>query len=61
MEPRRLTAAQAHLPWWALALPVAAFTALFLLLFTPGEARASGRAPAVERIIEHLQQTLARG
>lgn len=53
-------AAQTHLPWWALALPVAVFTAFLVLLATPGEARASGRAPAVERIIEHLQQTFTR-
>ncbi|WP_374112447.1 hypothetical protein [Streptomyces sp. CC210A] len=58
----RATSTQAaRLPWWALALPAAAFTALLLLVAGPGQAQASpGRTPAVGRILEHLQQTFVR-
>ncbi|MEV6327943.1 hypothetical protein [Streptomyces sp. NPDC051909] len=48
-----------RLPWWALALPVAAFVALFLLIAGPGEARAVSRDPAIGHILEQLQQTLS--
>jgi hypothetical protein len=36
---------QTRLPWWAVALPAAAFAAL-LLLITGGSADAAGAAPA---------------
>ncbi|MFF8385207.1 hypothetical protein [Streptomyces kanasensis] len=52
--------ADARLPWWAVALPVAAFTALLLLVTGPGQAHASGGEPAVGRILERIQHTLSR-
>lgn len=51
---------RARLPWWAVALPVAAFTALFLLLAAPGQAPAAGAEPAAGRIVEQLRHTFAR-
>ncbi|MFJ8693416.1 hypothetical protein [Streptomyces roseolilacinus] len=50
----------ARLPWWAVALPVAAFTALFLLLAAPGQAPGAGAEPAVSRIVEQLRHTVTR-
>ncbi|HEY9375333.1 hypothetical protein [Streptomyces sp.] len=49
-----------RLPWWALALPVAAFVALFLLIADPGQAHAAAGPgdPSVGRLLETLQQTL---
>ncbi|MEU8529569.1 MULTISPECIES: hypothetical protein [Streptomyces] len=51
-----------RLPWWALALPVAAFVALFLLIADPGQAHAAAGSgdPAVGRFLESLQHTLSR-
>ncbi|MFG3493386.1 hypothetical protein [Streptomyces sp. NPDC047928] len=49
-----------RLPWWALALPVAAFVALFLLIAGPGPAHATSGEPAVGRILEQIQHTLSR-
>lgn len=48
-----------RLPWWALALPVAAFVALLLLIAGPGEAHATTGDLGVGRVIDHLQQTLS--
>lgn len=48
-----------RLPWWALALPVAAFVALLLLIAGSGEAGATTGDPGVGRVIDHLQQTLS--
>ncbi|MFG2331454.1 hypothetical protein ACGFMM_17705 [Streptomyces sp. NPDC048604] len=52
----------ARLPWWALALPVAAFAVLFLLIADPGQAHAAavaGDAP-MGRFLETLQRALGR-
>lgn len=49
-----------RLPWWALALPVAAFVALFLLIAGPGGAHAAEGDPSVGRLLEQIQQTLPR-
>ncbi|GGQ24396.1 hypothetical protein [Streptomyces roseolilacinus] len=49
---------RARLPWWAVAPPVAAFTALFLLLTAPGQAPGAGAEPAVGRIVDQLRHTL---
>ncbi|MET9950708.1 hypothetical protein ABZ135_04060 [Streptomyces sp. NPDC006339] len=47
-----------RLPWWALALPVLAFVALFLLITGPGEAHATAGDPGVGGFLERLRQTL---
>ncbi|MFI9120646.1 hypothetical protein ACIGW0_14795 [Streptomyces bikiniensis] len=52
------TGADTLLPWWVLALPVAAFTALLLLMTGPGEAHATGGDPKVGRFLEQVRQTL---
>ncbi|MFF8292345.1 hypothetical protein ACF068_24355 [Streptomyces sp. NPDC016309] len=52
--------ADTRLPWWSLALPVLAFAVLFGLLTGSGEAHAAGGDPAVARILEQIQHTLAR-
>ncbi|AXG82374.1 hypothetical protein [Streptomyces paludis] len=49
-----------RLPWWSLALPALAFGVLFLLVAEPGPAHAATGDPAVVRILERLQVTLAR-
>ncbi|MDN3297821.1 hypothetical protein QWM81_28035 [Streptomyces ficellus] len=49
----------ARLPWWAVALPVAAFVVLLGLITGCGEAHAVGGDPAVGRILQRIQQTLA--
>ncbi|WP_149180097.1 hypothetical protein [Streptomyces sp. TRM49041] len=49
-----------RLPWWGVALPVAAFAVLFLLITGPGSAQATGGEPAGGRILEQIQITLAR-
>lgn len=54
------SAAGTRLPWWAVALPVLAFAVLFGLITGGGEAHAAGDDPAVGRILEQIQHTLAR-
>ncbi|MEV7423995.1 MULTISPECIES: hypothetical protein [unclassified Streptomyces] len=49
-----------RLPWWSIALPALAFGVLFLLMAGPGQAHAATGDPAVGRILEHIQLTLAR-
>ncbi|MBX9426005.1 MULTISPECIES: hypothetical protein [Streptomyces] len=51
--------ADTRLPWWALVLPVAAFTALLLLMAGPGGAHATAGDPGVGRVLEQIQQTLS--
>ncbi|MER8045210.1 hypothetical protein [Streptomyces sp. NPDC094032] len=48
-----------RLPWWALALPVLAFVALFLLIAGPEQAQAASGEAVVGRVLEQLQQTLS--
>ncbi|MGW4776365.1 hypothetical protein ACWEPA_06885 [Streptomyces filamentosus] len=48
-----------RLPWWALALPVAAFTVLLLLVTEPGEAAATGGGGGVGDLVQRIGQTLA--
>ncbi|MCM1949170.1 hypothetical protein NC315_27935 [Streptomyces sp. G2] len=47
-----------RLPWWALALPVAAFTVL-LLVTGPGEAAAAGGDGGMGQLLQRIGQTLA--
>ncbi|MGA4799657.1 hypothetical protein [Streptomyces lavendulocolor] len=49
-----------RLPWWAVVLPVLAFAVLFGLIAGGGEAHATDGDPAVGRILERIQHTLAR-
>ncbi|MFE3069429.1 hypothetical protein [Streptomyces sp. NPDC059247] len=48
-----------RLPWWALALPVAAFLALLLLVTGSGESQAPLGAHGVGGFLERVQQTLS--
>jgi hypothetical protein len=53
-------AREARLPWWAIALPVIAFTAL-ALLSGPPDAHAAGSAPSgLDRIVFRVQEILVR-
>ncbi|AOT58231.1 hypothetical protein [Streptomyces fradiae] len=60
VAPAPAAGAEVRLPWWAIALPVAAFTALFLLLAGSGQARATEGQPAVGRFLEQVRHTVAR-
>ncbi|MEU3484026.1 MULTISPECIES: hypothetical protein [Streptomyces] len=53
------TGVDTRLPWWALALPVAAFGVLLMLIAGPGGAPATPGDLGVGRVLEQLQQTLA--
>ncbi|MGW0122806.1 hypothetical protein [Streptomyces sp. NPDC003327] len=53
------TGVDTRLPWWALALPVAAFTVLLLLVAGPGEAHATSGDLGVDRVLQQIRQTLA--
>ncbi|KQX53621.1 MULTISPECIES: hypothetical protein [unclassified Streptomyces] len=48
-----------RLPWWALALPAAAFVALLLLMAGPGEAHEPFGAAGIGGVVERIQQTLS--
>ncbi|WP_019885210.1 hypothetical protein [Streptomyces purpureus] len=59
--PRATTGgAVTRLPWWAFALPMAAFAVLLLLMAGSGEAHAAGADPVLGRFLDHLQLTLSR-
>ncbi|SEQ61800.1 hypothetical protein SAMN04487983_1006216 [Streptomyces sp. yr375] len=49
-----------RLPWWALALPTLAFITLFVLILNPADAHAATGDPAITRLVEHIQQLIAR-
>ena len=63
-RPAGRGAAQARLPWWGLALPLAAF-AVLLLLPLAGPAGEAGRSlvgqPSFLLVVERVQQVLAGG
>jgi hypothetical protein len=62
--PARSTgrSAQARLPWWALALPLAAFAALLMLpLSGSGTAGESAGTSSVSQVLDRVQAVLARG
>ncbi|MFC9797153.1 hypothetical protein ACFVJI_31480 [Streptomyces sp. NPDC127584] len=52
------TGADTRLPWWAVALPAAAFLALLLLMSGSGEAHAAAGGPGVGGFLELVRQTL---
>ncbi|MFF5423985.1 MULTISPECIES: hypothetical protein [unclassified Streptomyces] len=58
-DPTPSAGVDTRLPWWALALPVAAFTTLLLLVSGPGETHAASGEAGVERVLERVQQTLS--
>ncbi|MEU7698509.1 hypothetical protein [Streptomyces sp. NPDC039028] len=53
------TGGDTRLPWWALALPAAAFLALLLLMSGSGETHATAGAPGVGGLLELVRQTLS--
>ncbi|MFB7449424.1 hypothetical protein ACFTWS_00095 [Streptomyces sp. NPDC057027] len=53
------TGVDTRLPWWALALPAAAFLALLVLMTGSGGAEATSGEQAVGQVLEHLWQTLS--
>jgi hypothetical protein len=52
--------AQTRLPWWALALPVLAFTGLLMLLAGPADPHAVGGAPSgsISEVLERIRAAL---
>ncbi|MFJ7180804.1 hypothetical protein ACIQXA_31415 [Streptomyces massasporeus] len=59
-HPASRAGAAGRLPWWALALPVLAFTALLALILNPSDAHAATGDPAITRFFEHVQQLMTR-
>ncbi|MBX9365147.1 hypothetical protein [Streptomyces sp. WAC04114] len=59
-HPATRAGAAGRLPWWALALPVLAFTALLALNLNPSDAHAATGDPAITRLFEHAQQLMTR-
>ncbi|MGQ4488873.1 hypothetical protein LRE75_31610 [Streptomyces sp. 372A] len=49
-----------RLPWWAVALPAAAFAALLLLVAGPGQAQAATGESAAGQLLRHLVELLTR-
>ncbi|MFE1251053.1 hypothetical protein [Streptomyces sp. NPDC058735] len=58
--PASRAGADSRLPWWALALPVLAFTALLALILQPSDAHAAAGEPAITHLFERLQQLTGR-
>ncbi|MFD7242607.1 hypothetical protein [Streptomyces massasporeus] len=59
-HPASRAGAAGRLPWWALALPVLAFTALLALILNPSDAHAATGDPAITRLFAHVQQLMTR-
>ncbi|MGC5035926.1 MULTISPECIES: hypothetical protein [unclassified Streptomyces] len=59
-HPATRAGADSRLPWWALALPALAFTALLLLILHPSDAHAAAGDPAITHLFERIQQLTAR-
>ncbi|MDN3263025.1 hypothetical protein QWJ26_25080 [Streptomyces sp. CSDS2] len=59
-HPATTGGAGTRLPWWALALPALAFVALLALILNPSDAQAAGGDPAIVRLLERVQQLVAR-
>ena len=47
-----------QLPWWAIALPSAAFVGLLLLILNPADAHAASSRPALTHVVQSLQHSL---
>ncbi|NEE05838.1 hypothetical protein G3M58_05255 [Streptomyces sp. SID7499] len=59
-HPASRAGAAGRLPWWALALPVLAFTALLALILNPSDAHAATGDPVITRLFAHAQQLMTR-
>ncbi|WP_309093619.1 hypothetical protein [Streptomyces sp.] len=59
-HPATRAGADSRLPWWALALPALAFTALLLLILHPSGAHAAGGDPAITHLFERIEQLATR-
>ncbi|MEG8280079.1 hypothetical protein [Streptomyces sp. AHA2] len=59
-HPASRATADSRLPWWALALPVLAFTALLALILNPSDAHAAAGDPAMSRLFERIGQLISR-
>jgi hypothetical protein len=59
-HPATRAGADGSLPWWALALPVLAFTALLALILHPTDAHAATGDPAITHLFERMRQLTAR-
>ncbi|MFF5443078.1 hypothetical protein [Streptomyces achromogenes] len=59
-HPATRGGAEIRLRWWALALPSLAFVALLALILNPSDAQAAGGDPAIARLLERVQQLVAR-
>ncbi|MET9389477.1 hypothetical protein ABZY20_03530 [Streptomyces sp. NPDC006624] len=59
-RPASRAGADGRLPWWALALPVFAFTALLALIVHPSDAHAAAGEPAVTQLFQWLRQLIGR-
>jgi hypothetical protein len=59
-HPVTRAGADSRLPWWALALPALAFTALLLLILHPSDAHAAGGDPAITHLFERIEQLTTR-
>ncbi|MFD5132856.1 hypothetical protein [Streptomyces olindensis] len=59
-HPATQAGADSRLPWWALALPMLAFTALLALILNPFDAHAATGDPALTHLFERAQQLITR-
>ncbi|MFH9015534.1 hypothetical protein ACH4C6_29700 [Streptomyces sp. NPDC017943] len=59
-HPASRAAADSRLPWWALALPVLAFTALLALILNPSDAHAAAGDPAISQLFERVERLMSR-
>ncbi|GAA2292852.1 hypothetical protein GCM10010234_37670 [Streptomyces hawaiiensis] len=59
-HPATRAGAAGRLPWWALALPVLAFSALLALILNPSDAHAAAGEPVITHLFERIQQLTAR-
>lgn len=55
---RPAAGADTRLPWWAVALPAAAFCALLSLLMAGGEADAVQSTEPLSRLLERVRESL---
>ncbi|MFB6845474.1 hypothetical protein ACFCXS_11530 [Streptomyces sp. NPDC056373] len=60
LHPATRAGAAGRLPWWALALPVLAFSALLALILNPSDAHAATGEPVITHLFERIQQLTAR-
>ncbi|MFF5978080.1 hypothetical protein ACFY78_04435 [Streptomyces olindensis] len=59
-HPATRAGVDSRLPWWALALPMLAFTALLALILNPSDAHAATGDAALTHLVERAQQLITR-